>query len=68
LDEIDDVTLFESNTQDSSQTEANELWEEENKYVLLDRLFKFIEQEGPMNDVLAGYFNKLVSLLIYQKQ
>ena len=44
--------------------------EEENKHVLLDRLFKFIRTEGDeqLNPVLSGYFCKLVSLLISRKQ
>ena len=38
--------------------------------MLLDRLFKFIEvTDGePVNNVLAGYFSKVVSLLINRKQ
>jgi len=53
------------------QTEAHEEEDEStNKYVLLDRLFKFIrtDQEEPLNPVLSGYFSKLVSLLISRKQ
>jgi hypothetical protein len=42
--------------------------EYENQYLLLDRLFKFIEQEEELNPVLSGYFCKLVSLLISRKQ
>ena len=39
------------------------------KYALLDRLFKFVRsQEKPLNPVLAGYFSKLVTLLINRKQ
>jgi len=38
--------------------------------MLLDRLFKFIEVKGdePVNPVLAGYFSKIVQLLINRKQ
>jgi len=37
--------------------------------MLLDRLFKFIRaNEKPLNPVLAGYFAKLVTLLINRKQ
>jgi len=36
--------------------------------MLLDRLFSFLDQEGPLNPVLSGYFCKLVSLLISRKQ
>ena len=38
------------------------------KYMLLDRLFKFIRtEEKPLNPVLAGYFFRLVNLLIMRK-
>jgi hypothetical protein len=37
--------------------------------MLLERLFRFIRQrEIPLNAVLAGYFTKLVTLLINRKQ
>lgn len=52
-------------------TEAAEEDEDaDNKYVLLDRLFKFIAEVGEeeLNPVLSGYFCKLVSLLISRKQ
>ena len=43
--------------------------EPENRFVLLDRLFLFIEDtDEDLNPVLAGYFCKLVSLLISRKQ
>lgn len=39
------------------------------KYMLLDRLFKFIRtDEKPLNPVLAGYFSKLTILMINRKQ
>lgn len=40
------------------------------KYMLLDRLFKFINTSDsePLNSVLAGYFNKVVTLLLNRKQ
>ena len=45
--------------------------EEENtagKYMLLDRLMKFIRSnEKPLNAVLSGYFSKLMTLLINRK-
>lgn len=49
-------------------TLVTEVAEEETKFVLLDRLFKFLEQNGELNPVLSGYFCKLVSLLISRKQ
>jgi len=37
--------------------------------MLLDRLFKFVEtKETPLNPVLAGYFAKLLTLLMNRKQ
>ena len=40
------------------------------KYMLLDRLFKFVKSSDnqPVNSVLAGYFSKVVQLLINRKQ
>ena len=51
-------------------TQANEDSDDEegNKYVLLERLFKFIQTDDVLNPVLSGYFCKLVSLLISRKQ
>jgi hypothetical protein len=49
-------------------TLTTEVAEEESKYVLLDRLFLFLEQNAELNPVLSGYFCKLVSLLISRKQ
>lgn len=58
-------------TQATIETEVTQPNEEDedidNKFVLLDRLFVFIEQEGDLNPVLSGYFAKLVSLLISRK-
>lgn len=49
-------------------TEAGEE-KQDSKYVLLDRLFKFVRTDDkPLNPVLAGYFAKLVTLLINRKQ
>jgi hypothetical protein len=39
------------------------------RLILLDRLFKFVKTDKkPLNPVLAGYFTKLVTLLINRKQ
>lgn len=58
----------------ATTTQATELSDDEpvSKYMLLDRLFKFIEcREGeaaePVNAVLAGYFSRVVCLLINRK-
>ena len=38
------------------------------KYMLLDRLMKFIrQQEKPLNAVLSGYFAKLFTLLLNRR-
>ena len=44
--------------------------EQVSKYMLLERLFQFIEvEEGEeVNSVLAGYFSKVVQLLVNRKQ
>lgn len=59
-----------STLQTEAQDEEEEDEEEGNKYLLLERLFKFIKTEGDedLNPVLSGYFCKLVSLLISRKQ
>ena len=58
-------------SQSTLQTEVQEEEEDEeegNKFILLERLFKFIQTDEELNPVLAGYFCKLVSLLISRKQ
>jgi hypothetical protein len=55
-------------TQTTLNTEHEDKDDEDNKYMLLDRLFLFLKQEGDLNPVLSGYFCKLVSLLISRKQ
>ena len=52
-------------------TTENSEDEQVSKYMLLDRLFKFLEAEEddePVNPVLAGYFSKVVQLLVNRKQ
>ena len=50
------------------EAEDAEPSEPHTKYMLLERLLKFIRQEEkPVNAVLAGYFSKLVTLLINRK-
>lgn len=54
---------------DTTQTGLSVTDASEGKYVLLDRLFKFIRtEEIPLNPVLSGYFFRLVNLLIMRKQ
>lgn len=51
------------------EPEEEESKENNGKYMLLDRLFKFIRTDKtPLNSVLAGYFAKLVTLFINRKQ
>lgn len=53
-----------------AMSEKSEEEEHGGKYMLLDRLFKFIKttNDEPVNLVLAGYFSKVVQLLINRKQ
>jgi hypothetical protein len=50
------------------EPEPEESKEESGKYMLLNRLFRFVRQKDPLNAVLSGYFSKLVTLLINRKQ
>ena len=34
---------------------------------LLDKLFAFLEREAPLNSLLAGYFGKIVSVLLSRR-
>ena len=34
---------------------------------LLDKLFAFLEREEPLNSLLAGYFGKIVSVLLARR-
>jgi len=65
-----DILPTDTTANTTLATEATEADDEEegNKYLLLDRLFKFVKTEETLNPVLAGYFCKLVSLLISRKQ
>jgi hypothetical protein len=65
---IDDKAMATATTLASEAAEEDE--DADNKYVLLDRLFKFIaaSEDEELNPVLSGYFCKLVSLLISRKQ
>ena len=59
-------------TQATTVAETSEHSDDENsvsKYMLLDRLFKFINRKDkePVNPVLAGYFSKVICLLINRK-
>ena len=80
-DDDDDDEESKANTQASltgqtdlkqdniGETKIAEDENEDSKYMLLDRLFKFIRtEEKPLNPVLAGSFFRLVNLLITRKQ
>jgi serine/threonine-protein phosphatase 6 regulatory subunit 1 len=50
------------------EPEPEEEEEKGGRFQLLDRLFKFVRTKGkPLNPVLAGYFSKLMTLLINRK-
>lgn len=40
---------------------------EQSKCYLFERLLSFLDNEGPLNPVLAGYFSKLMLILIQNK-
>jgi hypothetical protein len=64
-----DNELTQDTLADTNATQMTVEESENSKYVLLDRLFKFIRtEETPLNPVLAGYFFRLVNLLIMRKQ
>lgn len=64
-----DNELTQDTLADTNATQMTIEESENSKYVLLDRLFKFIRtEETPLNPVLAGYFFRLVNLLIMRKQ
>jgi hypothetical protein len=60
------VALTEPEAEESTLVAVQE--EKQSKYMLLDRLMKFVRsKEQPLNAVLAGYFSKLLTLLINRK-
>lgn len=69
----EDTTVASTLVTESAQDPTDILEEPENKFMLLDRLFKFImtepgtTEEEQLNPVLSGYFSKLVTLLISRK-
>lgn len=70
-DKVQDSSSLEEtkvSTQGISEPEAEDADELHSKYLLLDRLFKFIRTKSiPLNAVLSGYFAKLVTLLINRR-
>jgi hypothetical protein len=78
-DPEDDEKLKEEVKEEVTATTSTEIKEPEpeeqeeeintaGKYMLLDRLIRFIRQkEKPLNAVLSGYFAKLLTLLINRK-
>lgn len=67
---MDEKTMASTTTTLATEVDVEEDEDADNKYVLLDRLFKFIagSNDEDLNPVLSGYFCKLVSLLISRKQ
>jgi len=71
LDKQEEAAATKEETKVAAEPEPEEGAgeKEENQHYLLDRLFKFVRtEEKPLNPVLSGYFNKLVSLLITREQ
>lgn len=69
MEEQDSTEGTQATTQAMSE-KSDEEDEQGGKYMLLDRLFKFLktDTDEPINLVLAGYFSKVVQLLINRKQ
>ena len=65
-DQIESTQATLATEPEITQNEEDE--DLDNKFMLLDRLFSFIDCEEELNPVLSGYFSKLVSLLISRKQ
>ncbi len=56
-------------TQATERTQETQEEEQVSKYMLLNHLFKFVRQSTPpINSVLAGYFSKVLTLLLSRKQ
>jgi hypothetical protein len=55
-------------TIDTVQKDIIDENEDRSKYMLLNRLFKLVQTEDELNDVLAGYFEKLVMSLRKRKE
>lgn len=68
------VVNDESTNENTAVTETaveveEEKEEEDNRFMLLDYLFRFVEtRQTPLNPVLSGYFSKLLILLLNRKQ
>jgi hypothetical protein len=56
-------------TTEATLESQEESQEDNSKYCLLNRLFRFVStKERPVNSVLAGYFSKLLLTLLSRKQ
>ena len=54
-----------ASTTASIATKEPEQEEDVSKYMLLNRLFAFLKKgQKPLNPVLAGYFSKLLTILV----
>ena len=55
-------------TQATERTHETQEEEPASKYQLLNHMFKFVRQsQTPLNAVLAGYFSKVLTLLLSRK-
>lgn len=57
-DEGNDGQMIEIDTKKKEEDSSNE------SYELVTRLFQFVTQKAPLNSVLAGYFNKLLTRMM----
>ena len=65
--EVEEETTEATATINEPEPEEDEPLEY-GRYQLLERLFRFIgTDEKPLNDVLSGYFTKLMTVLLNRK-
>jgi len=63
---LENTTKLSINLEPEAEDEV--IVDERSKYVLLDKLFKFIDtKETPLNAVLSGYFVNLVNTLFFRR-
>lgn len=62
------MTTIDTTEQLDQTQEEDKEDEDRGRHMLLNRVFKFIDTEEPLNDVLCGYFEKLVLSLRKRKE
>lgn len=67
LDDDDDIERQTLSTEPTTLADTTSTLPA-NRFFLFERLLSFIEQDGELNSVLAGYFSKLFLILVQSKQ